>query len=90
MTTPGRWRALQWFADHERDPTAMLFSKRPSRRMIRLMAHEGQLTGLPSMWILTKAGRDVLANKRKRRHARAQQEDPTPRIAGADAPAADL
>jgi hypothetical protein len=43
MTTPARYRALEWFADHERDPLSVLLRKRPSARMRNLMAREGQV-----------------------------------------------
>jgi hypothetical protein len=70
--TPGRWRALLWFADHERDPALVLMRKRPSTRMLGIMLREGQLytvrTNISnhSRWMLSDAGRELLAAKHRR------------------------
>jgi hypothetical protein len=67
--TPARYRALQWFADHERDPLSVLMKEKPSTKMRRLMAREGQVFRVPvgqfnyDRWLLTDEGRGLLANK---------------------------
>jgi hypothetical protein len=70
MTTPARYRALQWFLDHETlGPDGVFGKKPPSARMVRLMVNEGQIMRLPlgqfkyGKWLLTKQGRDVLNSK---------------------------
>jgi hypothetical protein len=71
--TPARWYALRWFADHEADINAVMGRRPPSGKMRRLMLREGQ--AIPIMvgsfgyrrWELTSAGRELLANKRKRK-----------------------
>jgi hypothetical protein len=90
VTTPARYRALQWFADHEQDPTSVLLGPRPTVRMSRLMSREHQVMVVPpGRWILTGLGINALAKRPKKRttHARAQQADPAPRDARSDAPA---
>ena len=70
MTTPARYRALQWFSDHEAlGPDEMLSRKPPSAKMRRMMAREGQVIRLPLgqfelyKWRLTPQGREVLLAK---------------------------
>jgi hypothetical protein len=41
--TPARKYALQWFADHDRDPASVSQRRPPSHRIRRLMRREGQL-----------------------------------------------
>jgi hypothetical protein len=77
MTTRGRYWALTWFSHHQEDPASVLLGDRPTVKMSRLMAREGQLLKLPTGWILTPAGRDVLDKrpKRRRRHDQPIQRD---------------
>lgn len=71
--TTARYRALQWFADHERDPLSVLLTAKPSTKMRRLMAREGQVFRVPvgqfnyDRWLLTDAGRAALAARKQRR-----------------------
>jgi hypothetical protein len=85
---------LRWWDLHGQDPALVLLGKRPTSRMNRLMAREGQLVRIPrDRWLLTQAGRDVLATRRQRRKkksdATAEQKDREHRDAGEHAPAAD-
>jgi hypothetical protein len=74
MTTPARYRALQWFLDHEvLGPDAVLLGRKPpSTKMRRLMAREGQVIRLPlgqfeyQKWLLTPLGRETLQRKPRR------------------------
>lgn len=70
MTTPARYRALQWFLDHEAlGPDAMMRRQPPTTRMRRLMAKEGEVIRLPlgqfehGKWLLTSKGREKLLTK---------------------------
>ena len=70
MTTPARYRALQWFLDHEvLGSTGVFFRTPPSARMRRLMARQGDVYRLPIgqfelyQWRLTEQGRQVLLAK---------------------------
>ena len=70
MTTLARFRALQWFFDHEaRGPDSVFNQKPPSARMRRLMSQEGQVIRLPigqfeyQKWLLTPKGREALQTK---------------------------
>jgi hypothetical protein len=72
MTTPARYRALQWFLDHETlGPDGVFGKKPPSARMVRLMAREEEVVRLPTgqfgyqKWLLTAQGREKLLNKPK-------------------------
>jgi hypothetical protein len=73
VTTTARYRALQWFADHERDPLAVLMQERPSTKMVRLMAREDQVYRIPvhqfnyERWLLTDAGKQILQMKGRRK-----------------------
>src|ERR1700751_2093820 len=70
MTSPARYRALRWFADHEADPLSVLSRKRPSVRMRNLMEREHQLVRIAlgqfnhHRWLLTGMGEQVLADKK--------------------------
>jgi len=83
MTTPARYRALQWFADHEEadGKTDMLFVKPPTAKMRRLMATDGLVIRLPLQhfghegWLLTPKGREVLANRKRRRGRKHDQAE---------------
>jgi hypothetical protein len=94
VTTRKRYLALQWAHDHEHDPTAALFIDRPTKRMFRRMAREGQMIRMPTgsfgneRWFLTTLGRELLATRPKRRDHDAgnpEQKDRAPGDAGADA-----
>jgi hypothetical protein len=70
MTTPARYRALQWFCDHEEHgPDAVIARKPPTTRMRRLMEKEGEVDHEPvgqfkyRKWVLTPAGREKLKTK---------------------------
>jgi hypothetical protein len=70
MPTACRYRALQWFLDHELLGPDGVFDRRPpSAKMRRLMADEGQVVRLPTgqfgyqKWLLTALGREVLQSK---------------------------
>src|ERR1700752_4925486 len=69
MTSPARYRALRWFADHEADPLSVLLRRRPSVRMRNLMEREHQLVRIAlgefnhHRWLLTGMGEQVLAEK---------------------------
>jgi hypothetical protein len=70
VTTSARYKALQWFLDHEAlGPDEMLTRRPPSARMRRLMAREGQVMRLPigqfeyQKWLLTPLGKETLQNK---------------------------
>jgi hypothetical protein len=92
LTTARRYAALAWFANHEADPTAMLFVQRPTTKMYRLMLREGHLIRLPNdHWILSAAGREILAQRPKRKTdaTRTEPEDPAPGSAGQDEAATD-
>ena len=72
MPTAARYKALQWFLDHEEQgPDAVFNRKPPSGRMRRLMARQGQVERLPlgqfgyEKWRLTPLGRKALENKPK-------------------------
>jgi hypothetical protein len=84
---------LRWWDLHGQDPALVLLGKRPTSRMNRLMAREGQLVRIPrDRWLLTQAGRDVLATRRQRRKKRdatAEPQDREHRDAGQHPPAAD-
>jgi hypothetical protein len=73
VTTRARYRALGWFADHERDPLSVLLAKRPSTRMRNLMWREGQLKRITlgqfnlERWLLTDTGIEVLAGRAQRK-----------------------
>jgi hypothetical protein len=81
LTTPGRYYALQWFADHEDlGATAVLTRKSPSKKMRGWMLREGQLKMIPRGQfsfhnsVLTAEGRAALAKKPKpRRRPNAQR-----------------
>jgi hypothetical protein len=81
--TTARYRALQWFADHERDPLSVLMTEKPSTKMRRLMAREGQVFRVPvgqfnyQRWLLTDAGRAVLATKPVRRKCKPTATSPS-------------
>jgi len=47
MTTPARWRALHWYADHEINVNAVMGRPQPSTRMRNLMLIEQQLDRVP-------------------------------------------
>jgi hypothetical protein len=71
MTTPARYRALQWFLDHEAlGPDAVFNSKPPTVRMRNMMEVAGQVAKEPvgqfkyQRWLLTAKGREVLGMKR--------------------------
>jgi hypothetical protein len=74
MTTPARYRALRWFADHEADPLSVLLRRRPSVRMRNLMEREHQLVRIAlgqfnhHRWLLTGMGEQVLAAKQRGRN----------------------
>src|ERR1700693_15637 len=76
MTTPARYRALRWFADHQADPLSVLLRKRPSVRMRNLMEREHQLVRIAlgqfnyNRWLLTGMGEQVLADKREGHNGR--------------------
>jgi hypothetical protein len=81
MTTPARYRALQWFLDHEElGRTAMLKRDPPTTKMRRLMAREGQVLRIPVgqldhyQWRLTPAGRRALQNKPQRKRNRTRPD----------------
>jgi hypothetical protein len=70
MPTPARYRALQWFHDHETlGPDGVFGGRPPSTKMRRLMARQGEVVRLPigqfnyQRWLLTAKGREVLAAK---------------------------
>jgi hypothetical protein len=69
--TPARYRALQWFADHDADPLSVLLAPKPSRRMINLMLQDGHLERRPvgqfghARYLLTEEARRLLANSNK-------------------------
>jgi hypothetical protein len=72
MTTPARYRALQWFLDPEvLGRTEMLTRTPPSARMRKLMAKENEVYRIPVgqlehyQWRLTAQGREKLLNKPK-------------------------
>jgi hypothetical protein len=76
MPTPARYRALQWFLDHEAQGPDEVFNRRPpSARMRKLMAKEGQVVRLPlgqfehHHWRLTPLGREVLEKRLPRKKA---------------------
>ena len=79
MPTPARYKALQWFHDHETfGPDGVFGGRPPSTKMRRMMAREGEVVRLPmgqfgyQKWLLTAKGREALATKptRKRRKVR--------------------
>lgn len=70
MTTPARYKALQWFFDHEQLGPDGVFTRRPpSARMRRLMANDGHVFRIPvgqfayQQWRLTPLGREVLQQR---------------------------
>lgn len=69
--TTARWRALRWLADHERDVSAVMHRKKPSRRMLTLMVRDEQITWLPTSIhylhkaVLSEKGRQLLASWHK-------------------------
>jgi hypothetical protein len=70
MTTSARYRALQWFHDHEAlGPDGVFGRKPPTTRMRRLMAKEGEVYRIPvgqfafGKWLLTPQGREKLDAK---------------------------
>jgi hypothetical protein len=74
MATSARYRALQWFLDHEESGPDEVFNRKPpTTRMRRLMAKDGEVIRLPigqfgyQKWILTPLGREVLQTKPTRR-----------------------
>ncbi|WLB24917.1 hypothetical protein QIH85_23850 [Bradyrhizobium japonicum] len=90
--TTARYAALQWFADHERDPLSVLMAAKPSTKMRRLMAREGQVFRVPvgqfnyDRWLLTDAGRAALASRPKGRKHAHQTHTGTGNDAGAGGP----
>ena len=71
--TAVRWKALQWFFDHERDSRSVMGRKVPSVYIIHLMIRQGQLgraetsiSYLPNL-VLTDKGKADLASKWARR-----------------------
>jgi hypothetical protein len=72
MPTTTRWRALRWFADHDRDVNAVMGRRMPSTRMHTMMIREGQLLREPVgsfehyRFKLTEAGHELLRSKYKR------------------------
>jgi hypothetical protein len=74
MPTPRRYRALQWFYDHEvLGNDAMLRRKAPTTWMRRLMLKEGEVEPYPigqfgfQRWLLTPLGRQTLQTKPRSR-----------------------
>jgi hypothetical protein len=70
MPSPARYRALQWFRDHEAlGPDGVFNRKPPSGRMRNMMAADGQVAKEPvgqfkyQRWLLTAKGREVLEAK---------------------------
>jgi hypothetical protein len=81
MTTSARFKALQWFLDHETlGPDGVFDRKPPSTRMRRLMARQGEVVRLPvgqfeyQKWILTAQGRDTLKTKPPPRRSRSMTD----------------
>lgn len=78
--TKARRLALQWFADHEREPLSVLMADKPTPRMRRLMVKEGHVARIPvgqfgfDKWVLTYAGREALALG----YERASNDQPQP------------
>ncbi|WP_249733954.1 hypothetical protein [Bradyrhizobium sp. sGM-13] len=83
MTTPARYRALQWLRDHEADPLSVLLRKRPSARMCNLMEREHQVVRAALgqfnhyRWLLTGMGAQVLADKTRGQDGRRQRKTRT-------------
>ncbi len=71
--TARRYKALQWFYDHDQlGPDAVLTQKPPTARMRNLMAREHQVMRLPvghrlDKWLLTTHGIEALLRKGERR-----------------------
>ena len=71
--TAVRWKALQWFFDHEMDSRSVMFRPVPSVYMAHLMIRQGQLgrrcTSITYLYdlVLTDKGKADLASKWTRR-----------------------
>jgi hypothetical protein len=82
MTTPARWRALHWYADHEINVNAVKGRPQPSTRMRNFMLIEQQLDRVPvgafghHRFVLTAAARGLLERKGKRQAKRRSCDRP--------------
>lgn len=87
--TTMRWRALNWFANHEADQHSVMGQRVPTAKMRNRMVREGQLLRVPvgqfdfHRFILTHAGRELLATKGKHT-ANAQAQNTAAPESGSD------